>query len=197
MKKTRLAVVIAGMFSASVFAQSNISMGYEYQDALGENQAELNKTATDDNKISANSHNIVFGYDYDIQLGNGFSVAPGVKLGTSTAAISDVTDIAESDNHLVLGYKAEALVRAQFTYNKVFAFVTPGYEMLAITGQTAAADFSDMEHGFALDMGLGYNISKNLSIEANAGTSWVRNADQNKIAHVDGWRFGGALRFSF
>ena len=199
MKKTHLAAVIAGMFSASVFAQSNINVGYEYQDLGTEAVKEDSSNSIESAKaVVANSHNVVLSYDYDLQLGNGFSVAPGAKFATSTSAMADVTGWVESDNHKVLAYKAEATVRAQYTYNKVYAFVTPGYEIEALTGAKAEDEFADSVHGFALDMGLGYQATKNLSVELNAGTSWLNDEDDAKSSEtLDNWRFGGALRYSF
>jgi hypothetical protein len=197
MKKTHLAAVIAGMFSASVFAQSNINVGYEYQD-LGTAAVAAKGGNAKVDAVVANSHNVVLSYDYDLQLGNGFSVAPGAQFATSTAAMADVTGWVESSNHNVLAYKAEATVRAQYTYNKVYAFVTPGYEIEALTGAKAKDEFADSVHGFALDMGLGYQATKNLSVELNAGTSWLNDEDDaNSSETLDNWRFGGALRYSF
>ncbi|MBL6734565.1 MAG: outer membrane beta-barrel protein [Shewanellaceae bacterium] len=183
----------------SVFAQSNINVGYEYQDLGTEAvKADTVNNITEVKEVVANSHNVVLSYDYDLQLGNGFSVAPGAKFATSTAAMADVTGWVESSNHNVLAYKAEATVRAQYTYNKAYAFVTPGYEIEALTGTNAKAEYSDSVHGFALDMGLGYQATKNLSVELNAGTSWLFDKEDAKTSEkMDNWRFGGALRYSF
>ena len=136
-------------------------------------------------------------YDYDFQLGNGFSVAPGIKGATSTAGIADMTGMVGSTNHSVLAYKAEATLRAQYAYEKAYAFVTPGYEMLSLTGANQKDDFGDIEQGIALDMGIGYQASKDLGIEANLGTSWVEDKVAADDSKIDNWRFGVALRYSF